>query len=130
MLSSFAFYNAKIWEAYGSLGPNNFRLHTNAIVNQKMTGLKVEKDNNEKTKTLRLPEATSSLKKIIHLPNYILLKSISIIELCCRLDNAKTYSCFKATLGQYHINTVDHKFKNINQRVYFETMNHLHQGMH
>ena len=74
---------------------------------------------------MRLPEATSSLKKIIHLPNYILLKSISIIELCCRLDNAKTYTCFKATIGQYHINTVDHKFENINQRVYFETMNHL-----
>ena len=79
---------------------------------------------------MRLPEATSSLKKIIHLPNYILLKSISIIELCCRLDNAKTYTCFKATLGQYHINTVDHKFENINQRVYFETLNHLHQEMH
>ena len=64
---------------------------------------------------MRLPEATRSLKKIIHLPNYILLKSISIIELCCRLDNAKTYTCFKATLGQYHINTVDHKFKNIKE---------------
>jgi hypothetical protein len=48
MLSSFAFYNAKIWEAYESLGQNNFRLHTNAIVNQKLTGLKVETDNNEK----------------------------------------------------------------------------------
>ena len=78
---------------------------------------------------MRLPEATRSLKKIIHLPNYILLKSISIIELCCRLDNAKTYTCFKATLGQYHINTVDHMFKYINQRIYFETMNHLHYDL-
>ena len=83
----------------------NFRLHTNAIVNQIFTGLKVETDNDEKTtKKLQAYEAARSYKQpknIIHLPNYILLKSISIIELCCRLDNAKTYTCLKATLGQY-----------------------------
>ena len=56
---------------------------------------------------MRLPEAARNLKNIIHLPNYILLKSINIIELCCWLDNAKTYTCFTATIGQYHRNTVE-----------------------
>ena len=42
----------------------NFRLHTNAIVNQKLTGLKVETGNDEKTmKKLEAYEAARSYKE-------------------------------------------------------------------